>query len=86
MDSQVMTNPQIRPHLLWEYDLSNFDYTSSAQVVIERVIEHGTIPEWREILRFYGRARVLEAAEWSRQLDARDKYFTTVIVDSDLVA
>jgi hypothetical protein len=81
-----MTNPQIRPHLLWEYALSDFDYRRSATVVIERVIERGTIPEWREILRFYGRERVLEVAEWSRQLDARDKHFTKVFVDSNLVA
>lgn len=76
---------QLRPHLLWEYDQSKFNYRRGATVVIERVIERGTIEEWREIVRFYGKEKVLEVAEGSRQLDARDKHFTKIFVDSNLV-
>ena len=75
--------PQIRKHLLWEYDLSTFDYLRSKKVVIERVIERGNLKEWKEMLLFYGRATVLEVARASKQLDRKEKNFTEVFVDSD---
>ena len=78
--------PQLRPHLLWEYDQSKFNYRRGATVVIERVIERGTIEEWREIVRFYGKEKVLEVAAGSKQLDKRDKHFATIFVHSDMVA
>ena len=47
--------PNIRPHLLWEYDLAHIDYTQMATVVIERVIERGLPAEWLAMVDFYGK-------------------------------
>jgi hypothetical protein len=78
--------PQIRKHLLWEYDLGNFDYLRSKKIVIERIIERGNLKEWREMLLFYGKATVLEVARNSKQLDRKEKNFTEIFVDSEFNA
>ncbi len=78
--------PQIRKHLLWEYDLGTFDYQRSKKIVIERVIERGNLKEWKEMLLFYGKATVLEVARNSKQLDSKEKNFTEIFVDSEFNA
>jgi Family of unknown function (DUF6922) len=80
------SKPKLRRHLLWEYDFGRFDFDRSAAVVIERVVERGNMEEWREIMRYYGREKILEEARKSRQLDHRDKNFTEIYVYSDFNA
>ncbi len=38
----------INPALLWEYDLTTFNYEKSYKIVIERVLQRGNLDEWRE--------------------------------------
>jgi hypothetical protein len=78
--------PAIRPHLLWEYDLTDFNFEKSADIVIERIIERGNMEEWRQMLRHYGIQKVLAVARSSRQLDVRHKQFTEIYVHSDFNA
>lgn len=78
--------PQIRKHLLWEYDFDNFDYLLSKKIVIERIIERGNLKEWKEMLQFYGKDTVLEVARNSKQLDRKEKNFTEIFVDSEFNA
>ena len=53
----------IRPELLWEYDLETFHWDRSYKIVIERVVQMGDLNEWREIYNFYGTEKILEAIE-----------------------
>jgi hypothetical protein len=78
--------PQIRRHLLWEYNYDKLDFTRSFVIVIERVIERGNMNEWKEILLYYGREKVLEVARKSKQLDNKDKQFTEIYVYSEFNA
>jgi hypothetical protein len=77
--------PNIRKGLLWEYDLNTFSYDRSYKIVIERVLERGSLNEWREICRYYGKEKILETIEWSAQLDERDKKFSRFLLKSDLL-
>lgn len=74
--------PRIRRHLLWDFDGENFDFVLNNRVVIERVIERGNMDDWREMVGFYGRDRILEVARSSTRLDARHKHFTKVFLPS----
>ena len=47
--------PDISGTLLWEYDLTVFNWDKSYKIVIERVLERGNLPEWKEIVLFYGK-------------------------------
>lgn len=81
----VKDQPDISRHLLWEYDLETFDYDRSKRVVIERVIERGTLDDWREIYRYFGEEQILAVARASKQLSAKDKGFTKIFVNSSLI-
>ena len=74
----MQSKPDIRPGLLWEYDLETFLWDRSYKIVIERVVQLGRIEEWKEIYKFYGLEKILETVEWSKQLDNRDKDFATL--------
>ena len=45
---------KLNPKLLWEYDLSDFDYDKMMSVVIQRVVERGWPQDWYFILNRYG--------------------------------
>jgi len=81
----MQSKPNIRPELLWEYDLETFHWDRSYKIVIERVVQMGDLNEWREIYNFYGKEKILETIEWSKQLDKRDKDFTRLFLNSDLL-
>jgi hypothetical protein len=72
----------INPALLWEYDLETFNYDKSYKIVIERVLQLGTLEEWRNMVNYYSRGQILETIEWSAQLDNRDKDFSIFFLNS----
>ena len=81
----MKSKPDIRPELLWEYDIETFHWDRSYKIVIERVVQLGEINEWREIYQFYGPEKILETVEWLRQLDKRDKNFARLFINSDIL-
>ena len=79
----MQQKPNIRPHLLWEYDLETFNWKKSYKIVIERVIQLGTMEDWKAILAFYPIEHIHETIGWSNQLDSRDKSFAKLFLQSD---
>ena len=75
--------PNIPAFLLWEYDLETFNYDKSYKIVIERVLERGTMEDWKEIVSYFSEEKILETIEWSAQLDKRDKDFSKLFLKSD---
>lgn len=45
---------RVSPSLLWEYDLSSFDWWANRRVVVQRVIERGWIEDYYAALNLYG--------------------------------
>ncbi len=83
--SKVLNHPNIRKHLLWEYDWDNVDFTKLVVVVIERVIERGNPQEWQGIIDYYGSKVILDVAEKSTRLSLRDKSFTKIYLQSGFI-
>lgn len=77
--------PNIPAYLLWEYDLKTFNYDKSYKIVIERVLQLGTINDWKEMIEFYPKEKILQTIEWSAQLDKRDKDFSVFFLKSDML-
>ena len=75
----------INPALLWEYDLTTFDYEKSYKIVIERVLQRGNLDEWREMVSLYSKEQILEVIDWSAQLDERDKIFSKFFLSSEFL-
>ena len=45
---------EISKSLLWEYDLSNFDWNDMRTLVVKRVIERGWIDDFYAAIKLYG--------------------------------
>ena len=75
----------INPALLWEYDLNTFNYEKSYKIVIERILQMGNLEEWRNMVSFYSRVKIMETIEWSAQLEQRDKDFSKFFLDSEFL-
>ncbi len=84
MDINV-SNISISPHLLWEYNLATFDFDRSKSIVIERVIQRGTLEDWQEIVKYFGTDPILEVVQNSKQLSKKDKDFTQIFIHSSLL-
>ncbi len=44
----------IKPSLLWEYNLENFDWHKNRGIVVQRVIERGWYSDWYAAINLYG--------------------------------
>jgi hypothetical protein len=51
---KIKANSQISTHLLWEYDLSHFDWNEMRTLVVQRVIERGRPEDFYAIFSLYG--------------------------------
>ena len=78
-----MEKPKIiNSALLWEYDLETFNYERSYKIVIEQVLQRGNLEQWRELKKIYSTAEILDAIEWSAQLERQDKEFSHFFLNS----
>ena len=78
----IQTAPNIRQHLLWEYNWENVNFSKLATVVIERVIERGNLNDWQAIVAYYGKQKIANIAEKSTRLDEKSKKFTPIFLQS----
>ena len=51
----------VRMRLFWEWKISAIDWQKHADAVIQRVLEWGNAEEWEELVRFYGRTKIINA-------------------------
>ncbi len=58
---QIVDKPNLQPRLFWEFRYDEIDWQKSARSVIERVLVWGVDEEYEEIIRFYGRDRIVHA-------------------------
>lgn len=80
---ETKEKPNLPTYLLWEYDLKTFNYDKSYKIVIERVLERGSMEDWKEMMHYYPIEKILETIEWSAQLQERDKNFSKLFLKSD---
>jgi hypothetical protein len=53
-ETAAKAKPVLRKELLWEYDLSAFDYHRLKGIVVARVIERGREEDFHAIFKLYG--------------------------------
>lgn len=54
-------SPTLRQSLFWEYKQESIDWQRDYVFVLQRVFEWGKEEEWEELIRFYGKDKVLTA-------------------------
>lgn len=65
----------LSPALFWDTDPSIIKLDTHAKTIVERVIMHGTWPEFKSILAYYGKDRMKEIIINLRYLDNRTLSF-----------
>ena len=68
---------KINPALLWEYNLSDFDFQQMRDVVVQRVIERGWPNDWYAALNLYGEKGMKDAIKNIRYLNDVDMNFVS---------
>jgi hypothetical protein len=74
-------NAEVRPTLLWEYDLSNFDWQKMRNEVVQRVLERGRMDDFYAILNLYGVEGVKAALREIPYMNDKDMNFACVAFD-----
>ena len=57
------------PNLFWDVDSSELSLDENSRYVIQRVLEHGQMNDWRLINRYYGLSKIVEECKQMRSLD-----------------
>ena len=78
------TDARINPGLLWEYDLSRFDYQQMRNVVVQRVVERGFPDDWYAALNLYGVNGMKDAIKALPYLNDKDMNFVSVLFEIPL--
>lgn len=70
----------ISPSLLWEYDLSRFNWWKSRKIVVQRIIERGWLKDYYAAFHLYGGIEGFrEIIKEVPYLSARDMNFVCVL-------
>lgn len=75
---------KINPSLLWEYDLTNFDYQQMRDVVVQRVVERGWKTDWHAALNLYGEDGMKNSIKALPYLNDKDMNFVSLIFEIPL--
>jgi hypothetical protein len=65
--------------IFWDTDYDSIDWDKKARYVIERVLNYGSISDWRAIQKYYGMERILEEMLQSIDLDPKSLAFLSCI-------
>jgi len=57
----TVVRPNLPKVLFWEFDYDKIDWKRAYKTIIERVLDKGNIGEWEEMIRFYGKDKVIHA-------------------------
>lgn len=60
---------QFSPVLFWDVDKSQADMDTYPSFFIQRVLEYGTWKDWKILLNYYGKDRIVEICKGLRSLD-----------------
>ncbi len=63
-----MTKPILAKRIFWDVDFEKIDYDKKYKFVIERTFERGDIDDIRQVRRYYGDEKVIEALITARYL------------------
>ncbi|MFH7010414.1 DUF6922 domain-containing protein [Flavobacterium sp. FlaQc-52] len=61
MEKLTKNIPNLHPKFFWDFRFDNIDWDGGYKMVIARIVERGGQDQIDEIVRFYGREKVIKA-------------------------
>lgn len=74
---------ELSSHLFWDMDKEAVDMDTCPSQIIQRVLEYGTLDDWKLILSYYGLDKIVTVCRSLRTLDAKALSFICCISDTD---
>lgn len=76
-----MEKPILNRRIFWDTDFDKLDYNKSWKSIIEQVFDRGDVDDIRQVRRFYGDEKVVEALTTAKYLFDTTLHFCSVIFD-----
>ncbi len=71
----------VSPALLWEYDLSNFDWQATRRTVVSRIIERGRPEDYYAAFDIYGIEGFRDTLKEIPYMSSKDANFASIFFD-----
>lgn len=78
-DYRQHKNATIRPSLLWEYELADFNWNEMRNIVIQRVIERGRLADFYAVINLYGIEKFKDAIKDIPVMNKKDIAFVCIV-------
>ena len=82
--SSVSYLSQLSPVLFWDIDREHMDVERHSAGLIQRVLEYGTLQDWRLTRDFYGMERIVSDCKLLRSLDPMALSFICAMSDTKI--
>nr|WP_129732211.1 hypothetical protein [Parabacteroides goldsteinii] len=70
---------QFSPHLFWDIDRNKLDWNKHRAYIVERVLEYGTLSDWKFLRSYMSIDEIASFAKNFRQLDPKTLSFISTI-------
>ena len=74
---------KLSSHLFGDMDKEQVDMDTCPSQIIQRVLEYGTLDDWKLILSYYGLDKIVSVCRSLRTLDAKALSYICCISDTD---
>lgn len=76
-----MDKPILAKRIFWDTNFENLDYDKNYRSIIERVFDWGDIDDIRQVRRYYGDEKVIEALTTAKYLFDETIHFCSAIFE-----
>lgn len=70
-----MNKPTLSKQAFWDVDMANIDYNKNARYVIEKVIDRGSLEDFKSIRNFYGDSKIRKEIVNANWIGDKEIYF-----------
>lgn len=84
-DNKILIT-QFSSGLFWDVDISDVSIMNYPSFVVERVLSHGKLDDWRLIVKIYGLPRIAELCMQLRTMNPVDLAFVSAVTHTDKTA
>ena len=74
----MLPSQHISPSLFWDIDVSKLDWNRHRQLIVERVIQRGSLHAIEEVTAHYGKENINEIIKQIPYLEKRDMAFVHI--------
>jgi hypothetical protein len=80
----MLSKPELSRTLFWDVDYESLDFDKNAAYIVERVLNRGSVQDFKSILKFYGFDQLKNIVLNLRYLDKKALHFSSAFFNVPL--